>query len=117
MHTHSLALIATVCLVSITSHAAPLAIKRDSQQPQGGTLAGLTSQTSAVTKGTAPLTGPANGFVASVLAAGGSAQSLIPANSQDGLTADTQVTTTVNGLAGSLDNLTGGGGGQQKQEA
>ncbi|CDH52404.1 predicted protein [Lichtheimia corymbifera JMRC:FSU:9682] len=118
MHFHSLALLATVCLVSITSRAAPLVIKRDNQQQQGGALTGLTSNALKVTGPTGPttpITSPLNGAVTGALAAKGGVEAIIPANDKEGITLDKQATGAASGLTTYIDTLAGGGGGQKKE--
>ena len=111
MHIHSLALLATTCLLSITGHAAPLVIKRDNQQ-QGGTVTGLTTQTTGLEKSLGPITDPFNEAIASFFIMKAAVEGVAPANGK-GVTADKQATAAVNKLATALDNATGSGGKKQ----
>ncbi|CDS08230.1 hypothetical protein LRAMOSA02178 [Lichtheimia ramosa] len=112
MHVHSLALLATVCLFSLTSHAAPLAIKRDNQ-PQGGLLTGVINQANTVTQGTDPALAGANGVAASVDGLKTAAEGLVPIGPK-GITATSQANTALTGATVPLDNALGGGGKKQQ---
>lgn len=105
--------------MSITSHAAPLVIKRDNQQQQGGAVTGLATKVLGVTGPTGPttpITGPANGIVTGTLAMKGGLEGAIPANDKEGITLDKQATGAASGIATYIDAVTGGGAGGQKQE-
>lgn len=112
MHVQSFALLVTVCLFSLTSQAAPLAIKRDNQQ-QGGLLTGVINQANTVAQGTdTALAGP-NALVASVDGLKTAAESNVPIGPK-GITATSQANTALTGVTTALDNATGSGGNKQQ---